>query len=306
MTEISRSTLFGKLNPTAYKAVEGATVLCKLRGNPYVELVHWLNQLLQGTDSDLHRIIRHFELDPSRLASDMTAALDRLPRGATAISDFSPHIEEMIERGWVLATLMFGEHQVRTGHLLLAGMRTQGLRNVLLSISRQFDRVKAEALGDGFGKIVSGSPEDRMQATDGSAAPGEASGAMAPAAMGKGEALAKYAVDLTERARKGELDPIVGRDSEIRQVVDILMRRRQNNPLLTGEAGVGKTAVVEGFALRLARGDVPPQLKDVALHVLDIGLMQAGASMKGEFENRLRSVIDEVQASVKPIILFID
>ena len=306
MTEISRSTLFGKLNPTAYKAVEGATVLCKLRGNPYVELVHWLNQLLQGTDSDLHRIIRHFELDPSRLAADMTAALDRLPRGATAISDFSPHIEEMIERGWVLATLMFGEHQVRTGHLLLAGMRTQGLRNVLLSISRQFDRVKAEALGDGFGKIVSGSPEDRMQATDGSAAPGEASGAMAPAAMGKGEALAKYAVDLTERARKGELDPIVGRDSEIRQVVDILMRRRQNNPILTGEAGVGKTAVVEGLAHRIVAGDVPPALKDVSLLTLDVGLLQAGASMKGEFENRLRQVIEEVQSSPKPIILFID
>ena len=154
----------------------------------------------------------------------------------------------MIERAWVLATLMFGEGQVRTGHLLLAGMRTAGLRNVLLGISRQFDRVKAEALADGLDGIVDGSPEQRMQATDGSAAPGEASGAMAPAAMGKGEALAKFAVDLTERARKGELDPIVGRDTEIRQVVDILMRRRQNNPILTGEAGVGKTAVVEGFA----------------------------------------------------------
>ena len=306
MTEISRGTLFGKLNPMAYKAVEGATVFCKLRGNPYVELVHWLHQILQNPDSDLHRIVRHFELDPSRLAADLTAALDRLPRGATAISDFSPHIEELIERGWVLATLMFGEHQVRTGHLVLAGMRTQGLRNVLLGISRQFEKVKPEALGDGLAKIVDGSPEAAMQATDGSAAPGEASGAMAPAAMGKGEALAKFAVDLTERARKGELDPIVGRDTEIRQVVDILMRRRQNNPILTGEAGVGKTAVVEGFAHRIVAGDVPPALKDVSLMTLDIGLLQAGASMKGEFENRLRQVIEEVQSSPKPIILFID
>ncbi len=306
MTEISRSTLFGKLNPAGYKAIEGATVFCKLRGNPYVELVHWLHQVLQGQDSDLHRIIRHFELDPSRLAADMTAALDRLPRGATAISDFSPHIEEMIERAWVLATLMFGEGQVRTGHLMLAGMRTGGLRSVLLGISRQFDRVKAEALGDGFDKVTAGSPEAGMAATDGSAAPGEASGAMAPAAMGKGEALAKYAVDLTERARKGELDPIVGRDTEIRQVVDILMRRRQNNPILTGEAGVGKTAVVEGFAHRIVAGDVPPALKDVSLLTLDIGLLQAGASMKGEFENRLRQVIEEVQSSPKPVILFID
>ncbi len=306
MTEISRTTLFGKLNPVGYRAIEGATVFCKLRGNPYVELVHWLHQILQTQDSDLHRIIRHFELDASKLAADIPAALDKLPRGATSISDFSPLIEETIERAWVLATLMFGEGQVRTGHLLLAGMRNSGTRNVLNGISKQFDRVKAEALADGFDKIVHGSPEDTLQATDGSAAPGEASGAMAPAAMGKGEALAKYAVDLTERARKGELDPIVGRDTEIRQVVDVLMRRRQNNPILTGEAGVGKTAVVEGFAHRIVAGDVPPALRDVSLMTLDIGLLQAGASMKGEFENRLKQVIEEVQSSPKPIILFID
>ena len=306
MTEISRTTLFGKLNPLGYRAVEGATVFCKLRGNPYVELVHWLHQILQTQDSDLHRIIRHFELDASKLAADIPAALDRLPRGATAISDFSPHIEEMIERAWTLSTLMFGEHQVRTGHLLLAGMRTQNLRNLLSGISKQFDRVKPEALGDDFAKIVAGSPEDQLQATDGSAGPGETSGAIAPAAMGKGEALAKFAVDLTERARKGELDPIVGRDVEIRQLVDVLMRRRQNNPILTGEAGVGKTAVVEGFAHRIVAGDVPPALKDVRLMTLDIGLLQAGASMKGEFENRLKQVIEEVQSSPKPIILFID
>ncbi len=306
MTEISRGTLFGKLNPVGYRAVEGATVFCKLRGNPYVELAHWLHQMLQAQDSDLHRIIRHFELDAARLAADIPAALDKLPRGATSISDFSPHIEEAIERGWVLATLMFGGHQVRTGHLLLGILRTPGLRSVLMGISRQFDRVKAEALADGFEAMLATSPEAAMASTDGIAAPGEASGAMAPAAMGKGEALAKFAVDLTERARNGELDPIVGRDTEIRQVVDILMRRRQNNPILTGEAGVGKTAVVEGFAHRIVAGDVPPALKEVSLLTLDIGLLQAGASMKGEFENRLRQVIEEVQSSPKPIILFID
>ena len=159
-----------------------------------------------------------------------------------------------------------------------------------------------------FARIVNGSPEDRLGATDGSslAAPGEASDAMAPAQMGKQEALKRFATNLTEKARKGEIDPVSGRDEEIRQIVDILMRRRQNNPILTGEAGVGKTAVVEGFALRLARGDVPPPLQNVSLYTLDIGLLQAGASMKGEFENRLRQVIDEVQASPKPIILFVD
>ncbi len=306
MTEISRSALFGKLNPIAYKAIEGATVFCKLRGNPYVELVHWVQQILQTQDTDLHRIARHFELDSSKLATDITAALDRLPRGATAISDFSPSIEEAIERGWLYATLMFGEGQVRTGHLLYGALRTTTLRNALYGISRQFERVKAEALGDQFAKLLSSSPEEALRAADGSAVPGEASGAMAPAAMGKQEALAKYSVDLTERARNGEIDNIVGRDQEIRQVVDVLMRRRQNNPILTGEAGVGKTAVVEGFALRIVAGDVPPQLRDVSLRTLDIGLLQAGASMKGEFENRLKQVIEEVQSSPKPIILFID
>ena len=304
--QISRSTLFGKLDPLAYKAIEGATVFCKLRGNPYVELVHWLHQLLQVPDSDVHRIVRHFELEPSALARDLTAALDRLPRGATSISDFSPHIETLIERAWVTATLNFGVNQIRTGHLLLTGLQAQGLRSVFQGVSKQFDRVKTEALGDDFDRIVAGSPEDAMEATDGAAAPGETSGAMAPAAMGKGEALKKFSVDLTEQARTGKLDPIVGRDMEIRQVVDILMRRRQNNPILTGEAGVGKTAVVEGFAHRIVAGDVPPALKDVRLLTLDIGLLQAGASMKGEFENRLRQVIEEVQSSPTPIILFID
>jgi len=308
MSEISRSALFGKLNSLAYKAIEGATVFCKLRGNPYVELAHWMQQILHTPDSDLHRIVRHFELDSSRLAKDMTEALDRLPRGASSISDFSVHVESAVERGWIYATLMFGEPRVRTGHLVVGMLKTSSLRNALLGLSRQFERVKADTLAEDFARIVSGSPEDKLGATDGTslAAPGEASDAMAPAQMGKQEALKRFATNLTERARKGEIDPVSGRDEEIRQIVDILMRRRQNNPILTGEAGVGKTAVVEGFAVRLARGDVPPPLKDVSLYTLDIGLLQAGASMKGEFENRLRQVIDEVQASPKPIILFVD
>ncbi len=306
MTEISRSALFGKLNQTAYKAIEGATVFCKLRGNPYVELVHWVHQILQLQDSDIHRIARHFGLDAGKLAADITTALDRLPRGATAISDLAAQVEDAVERGWVYGSLMFNDTKVRTGYLILGGMKTPNLRNALLSISRQFERVKPEALGDEFAAIVDGSPETFTPAAEGAGAPGEASGAMAPAAMGKQEALAKFSVDLTERARKGELDPIVGRDAEIRQVIDVLMRRRQNNPILTGEAGVGKTAVVEGFALRIAAGDVPPSLADVSLRVLDVGLLQAGASMKGEFEQRLRQVIEEVQSSPKPIILFID
>ncbi|MEO8857667.1 MAG: type VI secretion system ATPase TssH, partial [Burkholderiaceae bacterium] len=310
MAEINRVTVFGKLDNLAYKAVEGATVFCKLRGNPYVELEHWVAQILQSQDSDWHRIIQHFKLDSSALAKDITAALDRLPRGATSISDISDNITNAVERGWVYGSLMFGDSAVRTGYVLLGMLKTSFLRNALFAISRQFEKVKPDELSETLAKIVAGSPEDGQGATDGSSvgsgAPGESSGAIAPAALGKQEALKKFTTDLTEQARSGKMDPIVGRDDEIRQVVDILMRRRQNNPILVGEAGVGKTAVVEGFAQRIARGDVPPALKEVKLLALDVGLLQAGASMKGEFEQRLRSVIDEVQASPQPIILFID
>jgi type VI secretion system protein VasG len=228
----------------------------------------------------------------------MTAELDRLPRGSTSISDLSSHLEESVERGWVFGSLLFGELQVRTGHLIVGILKTSGLKNVLLRISNEFSKIKLEQLTDDFAKIVGGSAEDSMSATDGTSVQAEreaagAPGEMAPATMGKQEALSKFSVDLTEKARSREMDPIVGRDGEIRQIVDILMRRRQNNPILTGEAGVGKTAVVEGFAQRIAEGDVPPSLKDVSVHVLDVGLLQAGASMKGEFENRLRQVIEE-------------
>jgi type VI secretion system protein VasG len=306
MAEISRSALFGKLNPLAYKAIEGATVFCKLRGNPYVELQHWLFQILQNQDSDIHRIAKHYGMDASNLVADLQNSLDRLPRGASSVTDLSSFVEDAVERGWVYGSLMYGGTHVRTGFLIVGLLKTKSLRNVLMSISKQFEKIQTDDLTENFLKIVNGSPEDQQAASESGAAPGEASGAISPAAMGKQEALKQFTTDLTEQARGGKMDPIVGRDDEIRQVVDILMRRRQNNPILIGEAGVGKTAVVEGFAQRIARGDVPPSLKDVELRALDVGLLQAGASMKGEFEQRLRSVIDEVQASPKPIILFID
>ncbi len=311
MTEISRVALFGKLNALGYKAIEGATVFCKMRGNPYVEVVHWIHQILNTQDSDLHRIIQHYNLDPGKIASEMTAALDALPRGASSVSDLSGHLEDVMERAWVWGSLLYSSNQVRTGHLLLGMLETPNLKNILLTLSPTLASVKADDLADDFHSITDGSPEDAMRPQDGSvtgggAEPGEASGAMAPAQMGQEEALEQFCTDLTAQAQAGEIDPIVGRDEEIRQIVDVLMRRRQNNPILTGEAGVGKTAVVEGFALRIARGDVPPALRNVRLLVLDVGLLQAGASMKGEFENRLRQVIDEVQASTTPIVMFVD
>lgn len=312
MTDISRVALFGKLNALAYKAIESATVFCKLRGNPYVELVHWFHQILQQPGgSDIQLIARGFELDPARLARELTDALDRLPRGASSISDLSAHIEDATERAWVWSTLKFGEPRIRTGHVLVALLKTPGLKNALAAMSPELAKVKSDVLVEDFTRLTAGSPEETPALDAGAPlapqeAPGEFSGALRPAQMGQQEALKRFTVDLTEQARRGQIDPVIGRDEEIRQIIDILMRRRQNNPILTGEAGVGKTAVAEGLARRIASGDVPPPLKDVALRALDIGLLQAGASMKGEFEQRLRQVIDEVQSSTTPIVLFID
>ncbi len=156
MSEISRVALFSKLNTLAYKSIESATVFCKMRGNPYVELVHWLHQILQQQDSDLHRLLRHFELDSARLASDLTEALDRLPRGASAISDLSSHVEDAVERGWVYGSLLFGESRVRTGHLIVGILKTRDLRNALMSISGQFSKLGLDELSEHFAQIVGG------------------------------------------------------------------------------------------------------------------------------------------------------
>lgn len=298
MSDIGRIDLFGKLNPLLYQTLEGATAFCKLRGNPYVELVHWVHQILQSQDSDLHRIARCFELDLAQLQADLTAELDRLPAGAGSVSDLSEHIDDAVERAWVLGSLRYGATRIRSGHLLAGLARTYALRHVLLGMSPQFSRIVPDRLLEQMNEMVQGSPEEAATA-------GPAAGGAQAQGQG-GAALERFAVDLTARAREGAIDPVSGRDEEIRQIVDVLMRRRQNNPLLAGEAGVGKTAVVEGLALRLAAGDVPPPLRGVSLYLLDIGLLQAGAGVKGEFEQRLRSVIDEVQASARPIVLFID
>ena len=306
MADISRSSLFGRLNPTALKAIETATTFCKMRGNPYVELIHWIHVLMQDPRNDVAAIRTAFNIDDTQLARDIVGNLDKLPRGATSISDFSPQIEEAIEKGWLYASLQFSANRIRTGHLIYGMLKTPTLKNALASISGEFRKIQVEKLGDSYENICASSAEQTTADTGGGGSTGGAPGEEGAGPVGEGEALAKFSVDLTERARTGAIDKIVGRDAEVRQLIDILLRRRQNNPILVGEAGVGKTAVAEGFARRIVDGDVPPSLKDVTLRALDIGLLQAGASMKGEFEKRLRQVIDEVEASPKPIILFID
>ncbi|MBB3221230.1 type VI secretion system ATPase TssH [Pseudoduganella umbonata] len=307
MADISRTALFGKLNALCYGTVESSVAFCKLRGNPYVELAHWLHQLLQAPDSDLLRVLREYDIDPGQVQRDLTAALDRLPRGAASITDLSHQLEEAVERAWVYGALMFGAARVRSGHLLVGVLKTSGLRNALLGLSAQFGRIPVDDLAARHATLLAASPEADMGAGEsGVREPGTAADAIAATAPDRGEALERFTTDLTAQARAGGMDPVVGRDDEIRRVIDILMRRRQNNPILVGEAGVGKTAVVEGLAQRIVRGDVPPALAPVRLLALDLGLLQAGASMKGEFEQRLRAVIDAVQASDRPVILFVD
>ncbi|MBD2792639.1 type VI secretion system ATPase TssH [Xenorhabdus szentirmaii] len=300
MSEINRSVLFSKLNRVMFTSLESATTFCKLRGNPYVELVHWLHQLMQQQNSDLQHIIRYFALDESILAKDIVTALDRLPRGASAISDLSEHIDSSVERGWTYCSLKFGAEKIRSAHLLVGILKTFNLRNTLKAISTQFDRINADTLPDNIHEICSNSDESQENLSSPENAQETTQQEMTQSA------LQQYGQELTARAHNGEIDPVSGRDEEIRQIVDILMRRRQNNPLLTGEAGVGKTAVIEGLALKIVAGEVPPPLRNVQLWLLDIGMLQAGAGVKGEFEARLRKVIDEVQSSPIPIILFID
>lgn len=298
---VNLRSLIGKLNASLRSALEGAAGLCLSRTHYDVEIEHFLVKALDQNDSDVSRIISHFRIDRSRLARDVERSLDRLKTGNARTPAFSPALVHMLTDAWTLASLDFESGQIRTGHALLALVNNDELRRMLREISAEFQLLNAEALKTGFDQAVSGSQEDAAPAPDGASASPDRS-----KSGGKTPFLDQYTVDLTENARRGKIDPVVARDSEIRQVVDILTRRRQNNPILVGEAGVGKTAVVEGFALRLAQGDVPEGLKNVTLRSLDLALLQAGAGVKGEFENRLKGLIDEVKRSETPVVLFID
>lgn len=306
MIKLKKKQLFSKLSGIAYRALESATALCKTRGNPSVDIAHYLNQILLGDPSDFHEIIRYYGIDEARLSADLVKALDTLPRGASAISGFSPLLETAIQEGWMAASIVYQSPLIRTGHLLLAIKLNPDLSRRLHEISSEMVKINGDLLQEKFLEITGNSPEAAAMPSSGDTGTGQVSGLMNESGLRKGEALDLYTTDMTALAREGKIDGIVGRDEEIRKMLDVLLRRRQNNPILTGEAGVGKTAVVEGFAVRLAKGDVPDCLKGTVLRSLDMGLLQAGASMKGEFENRLKQVIEEVKSSDVPIILFID
>ncbi|MGE3171973.1 MAG: type VI secretion system ATPase TssH [Planctomycetota bacterium] len=304
--KLNIKSLVGRLTDTARRALESSAGLCLSRTNYEVEPEHWILRMLDLENGDLVKILARFDARRDVVQRELDAVLLKFKTGNSRTPALAPEIEEMASAGWLLASVNYGSARVRTGVLLLAALQDRAIGRGLLEASKELRKINVESLAADLGAIVRGANEDReVHQGDGG---GERS-ADAPAGEGgpsETPALDRFTSNLTLLAEQGRIDPVLGRDGEIRKIVDILMRKRQNNPILTGEAGVGKTAVVEGFALRIAKGDVPDVLKNVSLRSLDLGLLQAGAGVKGEFENRLRQVIDEVKASARPIILFID
>ena len=303
---VNLKSLIGRLNDTCRNALEGAAGLCLSRTNYDIEIEHLLAKLLEQNDTDLHKICNHYEVNIDRLSKDVQTALGSLKTGNARTPALSERIPSWIQDAWLLASVDFGAARVRSGHMILALLTNETLARMAREISREFNHISVESLQKKLPEITADSSEERDAVALGETSGVDSAEQIASGVPGKTKALDQYTEDLTAKARAGKIDPILGRDFEIRQLVDILTRRRQNNPILTGEAGVGKTAVVEGFAVRIAEGDVPEPLKNVAVRTLDLGLLQAGAGVKGEFENRLKSVIDEVKSSPQPIILFID
>ncbi|MBQ2261484.1 MAG: type VI secretion system ATPase TssH [Loktanella sp.] len=305
MTEITIEKYAGKMNRAGYDAFLQAMRHARNERNRYVDLSHWLFHAVSNQNADVALTLRALEIDRAQVLRDLDKAMGALDKNVTETPNISEHLADTLNHAWTYATLFFGEAQIRTGHVLVALLSDPQLRRQLLRYSLLFDKMTAAQVAQESHALWAGSEEDAMRPMDGtglSASPND-EGETGP---GASTALARFAVDMTAQAEAGKFDRVVGRDDEIRQVIDVLLRRRQNNPILTGEAGVGKTAAVEGFAQRLASGQVPPKLLGTRLFALDIQSMQAGASMKGEFEQRLKSVIDEVQSSPVPIILFID
>ncbi len=306
MAAVNPRALLERLNPTCRRVlVEGAIGLCVAQTNYYVEIEHWLLKLIEVADIDLARILRHYDVDPSRFKKELMRSIDGLKRGNAKAPGLSQDLLKLITEAWTLASLEYGLGRIRSGVLLTALLTEPSLSRQVRSEWPELAKINAEELQKNLKAFMAGSVEDKEEV--GQAAAAEPAGAATPGTPGgKATFLDQYTMNLTERARQGAIDPVIGRDFEIRQVIDILTRRRQNNPILTGEAGVGKTAVVEGFALRIAAGDVPESLKNVSVRTLDLGLLQAGAGVKGEFENRLKGVMQDVKASPQPVILFID
>jgi len=295
---VNLKSLIGHLDEPSRKALEAAAGLCLSRTHYDIEVEHYLLRLLDQRPDDFGAILNHFNVDRSRFSAELTRSLDRLKTGNARTPSLSPSVVHMLTDAWTIASLDFQSERIRPGHTLLALLTNEELSRLVRNISGEIGKISADELRHDL-------PSFLQEWSLGEAAEAGTLGS-GTAVPGKTPNLDQYTVNLTERARAGKIDPVLGRDAEVRQVIDILTRRRQNNPILVGEAGVGKTAVVEGFASRIAAGDVPDSLRNVSMRTLDLALLQAGAGVKGEFENRLKGLIEEVKSSPVPIILFID
>ena len=307
MVSVNLKSLVGKLNPTTQRTLEGAAGLCLSRTNYNVELEHWLYKLVEEPDTDLTIIFKQFDVNPARVLQELTSSMDRFKTGNARPPALSPDLITAIREAWILGSVEYGSSLVRTGYLLAAILADETLGRTVAGASSELKQITAPQLLSQLAVLLPESREAGGEAISSkTASPSSGGQPVKPGGVSKTPSLDQFTVDMTERARQGEIDPVLGRDEEISQVVDILTRRRQNNPIIVGEPGVGKTAAVEGFALRIAAGDVPEPLKNVSLRSLDLALLQAGAGVKGEFENRLKTVLNEVKASPQPIIMFID
>jgi type VI secretion system protein VasG len=330
--EIDLRTLLGRLNPECRRAMTQAAELCVQQTHFSVEVEHLLLRLLDPLTPDLASILPEFRVDPSVVQGQLQQRIDRFKRGDGRMPALSPHLGPLFQEAWLISAMMLGVQQIRSGTVLLALLEVDSLRGLMLDMAPSLLQIPRETLRNRLTELLSRSSEDSggagpsprapsvnphasagsLSGGDVTGVPQPGAGGLMPTARGSGEAagatpaLDQFTIDLTQEARAGRIDPICGRDAEIRQIIDVLLRRRQNNPILTGEPGVGKTAVVEAFALRIVHGNVPPALREVAVRSLDLALLQAGAGIKGEFEHRLKSVIAEVRSSPTPIILFID
>lgn len=295
MSTTTLKSLVEKLNPASRQSLEAATARCQSRSHYSVEIEHWLDAMLDKGDGDIPMLLRSFDINPDTVKQQLQQALEQMKTGNNALPTISVQLINLLRTSWLSTTIEFADQQIRSAHILYTLLKDDSLAALLSRRVPALDKLDAAELLRLWPELAKQSSEQQGQQVINNSVSG-----------GKTPALDQFTTDLTAQARAGKIDPIVGRDYEIRQMIDILTRRRQNNPILTGEAGVGKTAVVEGLALKIASGDVPDKLKNISLRVLDLALLQAGAGMKGEFENRLKNVINEVNRSPSPVILFID
>ncbi|MFO0804644.1 MAG: type VI secretion system ATPase TssH [Gemmataceae bacterium] len=310
MASVSPRSLIEKLNGTCHKALDSAAGLCLSQTHFSIEVEHWFIKLCENPSADFAAIFKSLQIDPVKVKQQLEGTIRHFKTGNSRAPSMAVELFDLVREAWVLASLEYGAPQVRSGHLLVAALTERTLSMHLKSSSIELGRIPADRLLAELRTILEKSDSEENAQEAAAVATSQAAtapdGTPRPAANSKTPNLDQYTHNLTAQVKSGKIDKILGRDAEIRQVIDILTRRRQNNPILTGEAGVGKTAVVEGLAVRIVAGDVPEPLRNVELRTLDLGLLQAGAGMKGEFENRLKSVIQEVKGSPVPIILFID